>query len=160
MMDAIRKYLISLCAAALLCALVRALVPSGRMKKLCSLLCGIFLMTAALSGISGWQLSDFAQELSKMQVAAEQARTGVEIRNREALCAIIKSKTEAYIWDKADEMGVALEVEVETQDRGSGPYPWRVTLTGTCGGEKRTALTQYIEENLAIPEARQVWQCE
>ena len=73
-MDAIRKYLISLCAAALLCALVRALVPGGRMKKLCSLLCGIFLMTAALSGISGWQLSDFAQELSKMQVAAEQAR--------------------------------------------------------------------------------------
>ena len=62
MMDAIRKYLISLCAAALLCALVRALVPGGRMKKLCSLLCGIFLMTAALSGISGWQLSDFAQE--------------------------------------------------------------------------------------------------
>ena len=160
MMDAIRKYLISLCAAALLCALVRALVPGGRMKKLCSLLCGIFLMTAALSGISGWQLSDFAQELSKMQVAAEQARTGVEIRNREALCAIIKSKTEAYIWDKADEMGVALEVEVETRDLGSGPYPWRATLTGTCGGEKRTALTQYIEENLAIPEARQVWQCE
>ena len=160
MMDAIRKYLISLCAAALLCALVRALVPGGRMKKLCSLLCGIFLMTAALSGISGWQLSDFAQELSKMQVAAEQARTGVEIRNREALCAIIKSKTEAYIWDKADEMGVALEVEVETRDLGSGPYPWRATLTGACGGEKRTALTQYIEENLAIPEARQVWQCE
>ena len=60
MMDAIRKYLISLCTAALLCALVRALVPGGRMKKLCSLLCGIFLMTAALSGISGWQLSDFA----------------------------------------------------------------------------------------------------
>ena len=85
MMDAIRKYLISLCAAALLCALVRALVPGGRMKKLCSLLCGIFLMTAALSGISGWQLSDFAQELSKMQVAAEQARTGVEIRNRRCI---------------------------------------------------------------------------
>ena len=48
MMDAIRKYLISLCAAALLCALVRALVPGGRMKKLCSLLCGI-LLTALLT---------------------------------------------------------------------------------------------------------------
>lgn len=114
MMDAIRKYLISLCAAALLCALVRALVPGGRMKKLCSLLCGIFLMTAALSDISGWKLSDFAQELSKMQVAAEQARTGVEIRNREALCAIIKSKTEAYIWDKAQEL------EPVGQYRGDG----------------------------------------
>ena len=130
MMDAIRKYLISLCAAALLCALVRALVPGGRMKKLCSLLCGIFLMTAALSGISGWQLSDFAQELSKMQVAAEQARTGVEIRNREALCAIIKSKTEAYIWDKAQELDLSVSIEV-TVESGSGyPYPSGVQITG------------------------------
>ena len=114
----------------------------------------------ALTGLAGWELSDVAEELTKMRIAAEEARTGVEIGNREALSAIIKSKTEAYIWDKADEMGVALEVEVETRDLGSGPYPWRATLTGTCGGEKRTALTQYIEENLAIPEARQVWQCE
>ena len=160
MMDAVRRYLFSLCAAALLCSLVRALVPKGRMKSICSLLCGVFLAMTALSGLAGWQLTDVAEELTKMRIAAEEARTGVEIRNREALSAIIKSKTEAYIWDKADEMGVALEVEVETRDLGSGPYPWRATLTGTCGGEKRTALTQYIEENLAIPEARQVWQCE
>ena len=87
-------------------------------------------------------------------------RTGVEVQNRELQARIISEQAAAYIWDKADEMGVALEVEVETRDLGSGPYPWRATLTGTCGGEKRTALTQYIEENLAIPEARQVWQCE
>ena len=160
MMEAIRRYLFSLCAAALLCSLVRALVPKGRMKSICSLLCGVFLAMTALTGLAGWELSDVAEELTKMRIAAEEARTGVEIRNREALSAIIKSKTEAYIWDKADEMGVALEVEVETRDLGSGPYPWRATLTGACGGEKRTALTRYIEENLAIPEARQVWQCE
>ena len=157
MMDAIRKYLISLCAAALLCALVRALVPGGQMKKLCSLLCGIFLMTAALSGISGWQLSDFAQELSKMQVAAEQARTGVEIRNREALCAIIKSKTEAYIWDKAQELDLSVSIEV-TVESGSGyPYPSGVQITGVFTPQQRKALEAYIEENLAIGKERQIW---
>ena len=150
MMDAIRKYLISLCAAALLCALVRALVPGGRMKKLCSLLCGIFLMTAALSGISGWQLSDFAQELSKMQVAAEQARTGVEIRNREALCAIIKSKTEAYIWDKAQELDLSVSIEVMVEADGSYPYPSGVQITGAFTPQQRKTLEAYIEENLAI----------
>lgn len=157
MMDAIRKYLISLCAAALLCALVRALVPGGRMKKLCSLLCGIFLMTAALSDISGWKLSDFAQELSKMQVAAEQARTGVEIRNREALCAIIKSKTEAYIWDKAQELDLSVSIEV-TVESGSGyPYPSGVQITGVFTPQQRKALEAYIEENLAIGKERQIW---
>ena len=157
MMDAIRKYLISLCAAALLCALVRALVPGGRMKKLCSLLCGIFLMTAALSGISGWQLSDFAQELSKMQVAAEQARTGVEIRNREALCAIIKSKTEAYIWDKAQELDLSVSIEVMVEADGSYPYPSGVQITGTFTPQQRKTLEAYIEENLAIGKERQIW---
>ena len=97
---------------------------------------------------------------SKARMTPETARTGVEVQNRELQARIISEQAAAYIWDKADEMGVALEVEVETWDLGSGPYPWRATLTGACGGEKRTALTQYIEENLAIPEARQVWQCE
>ena len=100
-MEAIRRYLFSLCAAALLCSLVRALVPKGRMKSICSLLCGVFLAMTALSGLAGWQLTDVAEELTKMRIAAEEARTGVEIRNREALSAIIKSKTEAYLWDKA-----------------------------------------------------------
>ena len=157
MMDAIRKYLISLCAAALLCALVRALVPGGRMKKLCSLLCGIFLMTAALSGISDWQLSDFAQELSKMQVAAEQARTGVEIRNREALCAIIKSKTEAYIWDKAQELGLSVSVDVSIEEDGAYPYPAAVQISGQFTEMQRQNLARYIEENLAIGKERQIW---
>ena len=150
-------YLVSLGAAALLCALVRALVPGGRMKKLCSLLCGIFLMSAALSDISGWKLSDFAQELSKMQVAAEQARTGVEIRNREALCAIIKSKTEAYIWDKAQELDLSVSIEV-TVESGSGyPYPSGVQITGVFTPQQRKALEAYIEENLAIGKERQIW---
>ena len=95
MMDAVRRYLFSLCAAALLCSLVRALVPKGRMKSICSLLCGVFLAMTALTGLAGWELSDVAEELTKMRIAAEEARTGVEIGNREALSAIIKSKTEA-----------------------------------------------------------------
>ena len=51
-MEAIRRYLFSLCAAALLCSLVRALVPKGRMKSICSLLCGVFLAMTALSGLA------------------------------------------------------------------------------------------------------------
>ena len=123
----------------------------------CSLLCGIFLMTAALSGISGWQLSDFAQELSKMQVAAEQARTGVEIRNREALCAIIKSKTEAYIWDKAQELDLSVSIEVMVEADGSYPYPSGVQITGAFTPQQRKTLEAYIEENLAIGKERQIW---
>lgn len=156
-MEAIRRYLFSLCAAALLCSLVRALVPKGRMKSICSLLCGVFLAMTALSGLAGWQLTDVAEELTKMRIAAEEARTGVEIRNREALSAIIKSKTEAYIWDKAQELDLSVSIEVMVEADGSYPYPSGVQITGAFTPQQRKTLEAYIEENLAIGKERQIW---
>ena len=157
MMEAIRRYLFSLCAAALLCSLVRALVPKGRMKSICSLLCGVFLAMTALSGLAGWQLTDVAEELTKMRIAAEEARTGVEIGNREALSAIIKSKTEAYIWDKAQELDLSVSIEVMVEADGSYPYPSGVQITGAFTPQQRKTLEAYIEENLAIGKERQIW---
>ena len=155
-----KGYLFSLTAAALLSALLLALVPEGSGRRTVRPGGGMLRAVVALSPLLKLDYDTIAKQIAGIRLDTETARTGVEIRNRELQARIISEQAAAYIWDKADEMGVALEVEVETQDRGSGPYPWRVTLTGTCGGEKRTALTQYIEENLAIPEARQVWQCE
>ena len=157
MMDAVRRYLFSLCAAALLCSLVRALVPKGRMKSICSLLCGVFLAMTALTGLAGWELSDVAEELTKMRIAAEEARTGVEIRNREALSAIIKSKTEAYIWDKAQELGLSVSVDVAIEEDGAYPYPAAVQISGQFTEMQRQSLTRYIEENLAIGKEQQTW---
>ena len=135
-----KGYLFSLTAAALLSALLLALTALSPLLKL--------------------DYDAIAKQIAEIRLDTETVRTGVEVQNRELQARIISEQAAAYIWDKADEMGVALEVEVETRDLGSGPYPWRATLTGACGGEKRTALTRYIEENLAIPGARQVWQCE
>ena len=154
------NYLFSVAAVCLLGALLAALIPEGGARRTVRFGCGILTALVALSPLVELDYDDIAKQLAQLRLDTEAARTGVEVQNRELQARIISEQAAAYIWDKADEMGVALEVEVETQDRGSGPYPWRVTLTGTCGGEKRTALTQYIEENLAIPEARQVWQCE
>lgn len=156
-MQSLRNYLLSLCAAALLCSLVRALAPKGRMQKICVLLCGVFLTMTALSGLAGWQLRDFAEELSKMQMAAEAARTGVEVQNREALAAIIKSKTEAYILDKAQELGLDVSVDVTVEMKSAYPYPAFVQITGAFTPQQQEALTRYIEENLAIGKEQQVW---
>ena len=155
-----KGYLFSLTAASLLSALVLALVPEGSGRQTVRLGCGMLLAVVALSPLLKLDYDTIAKQITEIRLSTEAARTGVEVQNRELQARIISEQAAAYIWDKADEMGVALEVEVETRDLGSGPYPWRVTLTGTCGGEKRAALTRYIEEDLAIPEARQVWQCE
>ena len=160
MIDMLRKSLFSITAAALLCALVRALIPKGRMQRICSLLCGVFVLLSALSGFAGWDMQDFAAQLSKMQMAAEEARTGVEVRNREAIAVIIKSKTEAYILDKAGMLGLAAEVQVHVEAGGSYPYPDEVTVSGRFTPQQQEALSTYIEENLAIGKERQTWSSE
>ena len=138
---------------------LRTFAAKYRIAILAALL-GLLLALTALSPLLKLDYDAIAKQIAEIRLDTETVRTGVEVQNRELQARIISEQAAAYIWDKADEMGVALEVEVETRDLGSGPYPWRATLTGACGGEKRTALTRYIEENLAIPEARQVWQCE
>ena len=156
-MNDLRRYLFSLTAAALLCSLVRALVPDGRMKRICTLFCGIFLAMTALSGLAGWELTDVAGQLSKIQMEAEQARTGVEIKNREALCAIIKRKTEAYILDKAAALGCSITAEVTVESGGAYPYPSGVRITGTFTPQQKQALSEDLEENLAIGKEQQTW---
>lgn len=156
-MEGLRQYLFSLAAAALLCALVKSLVPKGKMERVVSMLCGVFLAMTALSPLARWELPDFAAQLSKVQIAAEEAKTGVEIRNREALLAIIKEKTQTYIWDKANELGLDIEVTVTVETKDGCPYPSVVRINGPCTPSQRQALTAYIEENLAIGKERQLW---
>ena len=98
-----------------------------------------------------------ARDQAAMQMAAEAARTGVEVQNREALAAIIKSKTEAYILDKAHELGLDVSADVTVEMESAYPYPAFVQITGAFTPQQQETLTRYIEENLAIGKERQIW---
>ena len=117
------------------------------------------MLLAALSPVTQLDYDAIARQLASLRLEAETLRTGVEVRNRELQARIISEQAAAYILDKAGQLGATLEADVETRYAGSGPYPYRVTLTGLCGEAVQAVLTRYIEENLAIPAARQVWQC-
>lgn len=160
MMAQIRGYLLGLAAAALLCALVRALLPKGQMRRIGTVFCGVFLALCALQGARGLDLSEFAAQLSRERMDAEQTISGVEVRNRELLAAIIKDKLEAYILDKAAQMGLELTVSVTVQSDGAYPYPSHVRLCGTATAQQRAALGRYIEENLAVLQEEQEWSSE
>lgn len=160
MIEGIRQWLFGLCAAALLCALVCPLAPEGHMRKLCTGLAGLFLAIAALRAPMDLDETDLAQALSRARLAYEQAQTGVEVQNRQALCEIIKDKTQAYILDKATELGCAVDVAVTVEAQAAYPYPVAVSITGRFSAQAQAALAAYIEENLAIGKERQTWTSE
>ena len=108
-----KGYLFSLTAAALLSALVLALVPEGSVRRTVQLGCGLLLALTALSPLLKLDYDAIAKQIAEIRLDTETVRTGVEVQNRELQARIISEQAAAYIWDKADEMGVALEVEVE-----------------------------------------------
>ena len=73
---------------------------------------------------------------------------------REELGKLISQQTEAYILDKAGELGLEVTVRVETRTEGNGiPVPWSAELTGSWS----QALASALETELGIPAERQVW---
>lgn len=154
-----KAYLFSVSAAALLSTAVAALVPEGAGRRCAQLGCGLLMLLTLLSPAVKLDYDALARQLASVRMEAETLRTGVEVRNRELQARIISEQAAAYILDKAGQLGLSLTAEVEMRDTGAGAYPYRVLLTGICTAESRAALRRFIEENLAIPAERQVWQC-
>ena len=156
-MNAIRSYLLSLTAAALLTSLVMALVPKGGVKRIAGVMCGLYMVLTALSPLTKLDAQDLSRAAAKAALESEEVRTGVAVQNQELQAAIISQTMGAYILDKAASLGLTLTAEVSVTVTPSGAFADAVTLTGDVPQNEKQLLTWYIEENLAIPEERQTW---
>ena len=88
------------------------------------------------------------------QAAVEERQEELADTQTEAMASIIAEQTEAYILDKAGELGLEVTVRVETRTEGNGiPVPWSAELTGSWS----QALASALETELGIPAERQVW---
>ena len=152
-----KGYLFSLTAAALLSALVLALVPEGSVRRTVQLGCGLLLALTALSPLLKLDYDAIAKQIAEIRLDTETVRTGVEVQNRELQARIISEQAAAYIWDKAQELGLSVSVDVAIEEDGSYPYPAAVRITGQFTELQRQSLTRYIEENLAIGKEQQTW---
>ena len=153
-----KTYLLAVAAVALLCSFVQSLVPEGSARRAATLAAGLLAAIVILRPIMALRTDDFAAAISRGMMTEEIARTQIETDNRDAIAAIIKEKCEAYIWNKAEREGVAVQsVEVTLTGDGSYPTPNGASVVGKYTKGQRENVTRWIEENLAIPEERQSW---
>lgn len=151
-MDSLRQWLLGIVLTSLAAGLARSLAPSGRQQAAARLAGGLLLTLSilrpvlALSG--GWQ--DLPVEIPQTAAQSEAYRKN----QREAFSELIEEKTEAYILDKAEQLGLACGAEVAVELSQSGiPLPDRVTVTGPFSPE----LSACIEEEVGIPAEKQSW---
>lgn len=128
----------------------------GTLGAIVKLIAGAFL---ALSVIKPMTRLDLSHEFDWMQdyasVGSEAVSTG-QSQMRNALAAGIKSRSEAYIINKAKSLNVELKVEVTLSD-DEIPIPSEIRLTGKVSPYAKTRLQTIITEDLGIEKERQIW---
>ncbi len=159
MTEALRAYLLSIVAAALLTSILLALTPKGPVHRALSFLSGIVLILTALGPAARLDLDAIAESLSGLRIGSMQAFP--ENDEQDLLAAIIKEDAESYIWDKAAAVGFTpSEVAVEVRSGETYPYPYAAEVHGSYTEAQRRRVSALLEAELAIPAERQTWRTE
>ena len=139
MMEAVRAWLTSVVLVSVLLSAAQSLIPPGTVRKAAGFTGGLILLLVLLRPVLGADLEHLELDFDHYQAAVEERQEELADTQTEAMASIIAEQTEAYILDKAGELG--LEV------------PWSAELTGSWS----QALASALETELGIPAERQVW---
>lgn len=155
-MEALRQYVISVTAAAIICSMLTAVLKKGAMQTFVKLLCGFFLAFTFLNPIGKLELETLPMNIKFDDSLAADAALEGERYARNSMAEIIKGETEAYILDKAAELDLSLEVEVFLSG-DEIPIPESVRLTGQASETARRQMENYLEKELGIAKENQKW---
>ena len=156
-MEALREYLLSVTAAAILCAIVlRLLDGKGSAAALGKMVAGIYMALTVISPLTQICLSDAGDWLPHIALDTQEAVQQGVLIGKNALAESISTQVEAYILDRAKQLGVTLTAEVELSE-DTIPVPVRVRLQGHIGPYAKGRLQQILQEELGISKENQIW---
>lgn len=157
-MDGIRQWAITVCAAAILCTLLRQLFPDnrlgeqGRMLLPCLFLC--VLLSSIFKGFADVKLPDFTAEntLNTTQMTA-QMREQMTAQVNDTLLQMVNQALDGYGWS-------AKKVEADMDIAADGSISMgRITLfVDEDVARRATAVRQVAEKRLGTTVEVAVWQ--
>lgn len=157
MVAALREWITSVVMVTLLLSVTQTLLPEGGVRKLASFTGGLILLVALTRPLLGTELERLELDLEPYRQAVQERQTELRESGEKELSELIAQRTAAYIWDKAEELGlqVAVRVTVEPDENGV-PVPAAVEVMGPPSEE----LADYLERELGISRERQDWKDE
>lgn len=158
MMEGLRSWLLSVIAAALLCAVAGALMPPGPVRQVGRLVCGLVLMAAVLSPLTALDVSGGQEWLAGWASSLDSRTAALEEVVEEQRKGIIERDCAAYIVDKGSELGLTCTARVECRTGEEGLcLPVRAEISGDLTQEERARLARLAAEDLGIPETQQIY---
>jgi len=154
-MRSLGEYIVSVTAAAIVCAIVGGMMPKGTAKEILRLVGGLFLVFAVIRPAADLRLPDLSAMGEGYREDAALAAAEGENQALETVRLRIKQDLAAYILDKAGELGLELTVEVILED--SGYLPEAVRVSGDAAPEAKQEMLRYLTRELGIQEDQIQW---
>ncbi len=159
-MGAIRNWVLGLCVGGLICGIVQAITPKNGSGNAVRLACGFMTVALLIGPLREFDFEEYAGGLGELRAEGGEYAGEAIAGGEEHLRAVIEERCEAYILDKAAELGIAdaeAAVSAEQRDGDTYPYPYSAELGGEAEVEQKKRLSSFIEGELGIPAERQYW---
>ena len=154
MMGALREWLTSVVVVSVLLAAARALIPEGAVRSIGAFTGGLILLVTLLQPLTHLDFETMEFGFGPVRRDVEERRLELEQAGERETAELIERQTAAYLWDKADALGLSVTAEVRVEKSQEGLLlPVSAVLTGPYSEE----LSAYLERELGIPRERQVW---
>ena len=157
MIDSLRNYLLSLCGCSILISLFRTLMPGGKFKRVMELAGGLLLLIVVLSPVVHLDEFHFQEKISQFLSVSDAMELEYASDNREAMDRIISENCTEYILDKAESLGMAVDVKIQMDEDAAVSYPIGVTIYGAYNSDQKSQMSVILEQDLGIPPSEQEW---
>ena len=160
MTELIRAWIMGLTAAAFLAAIAMALTPKGRPRAVVGLVTGLVTIVALVAPILEFDYAAYVRNVNDFAFSLESRNQEWEVSQERVTSLIIRERSEAYILDKAESLGlVGLDIEVATARNPAGWFtPYRVWIVGEVSAAQQRALSEFLNGTFGIPAERQYWE--
>lgn len=150
-------YILTVIAAAVIAAILRRLMGDhGTSAAICKFLTGLVLTFTVISPLIDFNFSGMDDWMRSYNDDAQQAIQSGVADTSNTLKQIIKDKTEAYILDKARQLGADLTINIHLSD-DDVPTPCAVEITGSIAPYAKVQLQNMIQSDLGIYKEFQTW---
>lgn len=148
-----------LCAMSILFGVIMGIIPEGGVKRITGILCSAILIIVILTPIKSIDIDSYALLLTQYREQEAQLTARADEINSRLNRAVIVEEYEAYIMDKAEELGIDVkEARVEVQWSTEAVWvPYSVSVTANADISLRRVFEDKLMAELGIPQERVKW---
>ncbi len=156
-MSDIGRYLLGVIGASIIAAIARQLLSGSKyFKNIGNAVIGIFLLFSVLSPVLHVDLASWDLSQWNFQDGFDQVTTEADLFQQQALQESIMEQTRAYIWNKASELSLNIELEITLKDEY--PYaPCAIKIIGPASPYAKARLSVFLEDEIGIAKEAQTW---